>query len=244
MAAYKIIDVSMWNGLIDWEQVKTSGVYGVNIRAGYGCTIDQKDKAFERNWAGAVAAGLHVGAYWYSYATTIDAAKMEANVFLKVLKGKKFDLPVYMDMEEPSQVKLSKSLCTSIVTAFCSVLEAAKYWVGVYSFDGFFGSNLDPIIQGRYSCWVARVEYVKPTYCISYSTWQCSWKAKVQGIVGDVDLNECYVDFPKNIKKNKLNGFTDSYRLTAVKDNIPETEAATSKNRLEAEGYTVDMIQI
>ena len=239
MEAYKVIDVSVWNGNIDWKKVKSSGVYGVIIRAGYGCVASQKDKAFERNYAGAIEAGLHVGAYWYSYAVTVDGSKTEAQVFLDAIKGKAFDLPIYLDMEEMSQVKMSKSACTVMAIAFCTVLETAGYWAGVYSFDSFFGRNLETSIQGRYSCWVACVENVQPRCCKSYSMWQYSWKGKVNGISGDVDCNHCYVNFPENIRKKKLNGCTDTYTITATKSGLCKAEVIVRKNRLEADGYTV-----
>ena len=197
----------MWNGLIDWAKVKASGIYGVIIRAGYGRVISQKDSAFERNYAGALAAGLHIGAYWYSYAESAEVAMIEANVFMQVLKGKKFDLPVYFDIEEAKQVKLSKTICDGMVTEFCTTLEKAGYFAGVYSFDSFFNSNLSTAIVQRFSAWAARVENIKPTSCKAYGMHQYSWLGKVDGCNGDVDMNYCYKDFPAIIKAKKLNGY-------------------------------------
>lgn len=218
----KVIDVSKWNGKINWQKVKESGVEGVIIRAGYGRSISQKDKSFEDYYAGAKLAGLHIGSYWFSYATTVLGAALEASVFLEAIKGKQFDLPVYYDIEESCQRSLSKSVCDSLVTSFCNVLEKAGYFAGVYSFDTFFGTNLSSAIAQRYASWVARVENVKPKYCTSYGMWQYSWKGKVDGISGDVDMNTCYADYPSLIKDKGLNGCLKSIAKYTVTSRIAE----------------------
>lgn len=96
----KGIDVSVHNGDIDWGKVKTDGIGFAIIRAGYGRLASQKDKRFEQNYSGAKAAGIPVGAYWYSYAMNENEARQEADVFLSVIKGKQFEMPVYFDLEE------------------------------------------------------------------------------------------------------------------------------------------------
>lgn len=104
----KGIDVSVWQGDIDFAKVKANGIDFVIIRAGYGKLTSQKDKYFEQNYSRAKAAGLHVGAYWYSYAQSADDAKKEAQTCISVLKGKQFDYPVYFDIEEKSQLNKGK----------------------------------------------------------------------------------------------------------------------------------------
>ena len=205
--AVKIIDVSKHNVINDWKKVKASGVDGVIIRAGYGRHISQKDPTFEKYYYAAKAAGLNVGAYWYSYADSPVDANNEAEVFLTAIKGKQFELPVYFDIEEEKHVAMGKTMCTAMVDAFCSVLEAAGYFAGIYSFDSFFGGNLNAEVQKKYSCWVARVENVKPVYCKSYAMHQYTWKGVVKGISGAVDVSYCYKDFPTIIKKAELNGW-------------------------------------
>ena len=96
----KGIDVSKWQGKIDWQRVEASGIEFAIIRAGYGNSANQKDSFFERNYLGAKTAGLHVGAYWYSYANSFREATLEAKAFQRVIAGKQFDMPVYFDMEE------------------------------------------------------------------------------------------------------------------------------------------------
>ena len=212
----KIIDISKHNGSIDFAKVKADGISGVIIRAGYGRHISQKDPTFETYYAGAKAAGLNVGAYWYSYADNPTDAKTEAAVFLEAIKGKKFELPVYYDIEEESHVALGKTVCSAMVDAFCSVLESAGYFAGVYSFDSFFGGNLNAEVQKKYSCWVARVENVKPVYCKTYAMHQYTWKGAVKGVSGAVDVSYCYKDFPTIIKKAELNGWKRAVTYSVV----------------------------
>ena len=243
----KLIDVSAHNGLIDWQKVKKSGIDGVIIRTGFGQEhASQIDTRFEANYKGCKAVGLPVGVYHYSYAESAAEALLEAEFVLKLLKDKQLEYPVYFDIEEKSQVKLPKEVCDSIVTAFCSKLEKAGYWAGVYSFDGFFSSNLSTAIIQRFSAWVARVENIKPTYCKAYGMHQYSWKGFVSGIVGEVDLNYCFKDFPDLIKSKGLNGFTvkeDTYKITAVKAGLCRAEAVYKQKMFEAEGYTVEVVK-
>lgn len=213
----KIIDISKHNGAIDFAKVKADGISGVIIRAGYGRHISQKDPTFETYYSNAKAAGLNVGAYWYSYADNPSDAKVEAAVFLEAIKGKRFELPLYLDIEEEKHVSLGRTMCTAMVEAFCSAMEAAGYFAGVYSFDSFFGSNLNAQVQKKYSCWAARVENVKPTYCKAYDMHQYTWKGAVKGVSGAVDVSYCYKDFPKIIKNAGLNGWkkATTYSVTA-----------------------------
>jgi GH25 family lysozyme M1 (1,4-beta-N-acetylmuramidase) len=127
MAFFRGIDVSKWNGSIDFTKVKNSGYDFVIIRAGYGKVASQKDENFETNYKNAKSAGLNVGAYWYSYATTTNEAKVEAKLFIECLKGKSFEYPVYVDIEEQKTLKAGKTNVTNIINAFCLELENAGY---------------------------------------------------------------------------------------------------------------------
>lgn len=205
----KLIDVSQWNGMIDWAKVKKAGIDGAIIRTGFGReSASQIDKQFETNYKGAKAVGLNVGAYHYSYATTAAGAAEEAAFVLEILKGKKLEYPIYFDIEEKAQCKLPKAVCDEMVTTFCTILEKAGYFAGVYSFDSFFSSNLSTAIVQRFSAWAARVENIKPTSCKAYGMHQYSWLGVVPGCNGNVDMNYCYKDFPAVIKSKKLNGYT------------------------------------
>jgi GH25 family lysozyme M1 (1,4-beta-N-acetylmuramidase) len=203
-----IIDVSKHNGQIDWTKAKAAGVDAVILRAGYGRVLSQRDPRFEENYKCAKENGIDVGVYWYSYATTPADAVKEAEICLKVIKNKTFEYPIYFDIEEVRHLKLSMAVCGEIVTAFCECLEKNGYFAGVYSFDSFFSTNLDESITKRFAAWVANVSAEKPQYCKDYGMWQFSWKGKIDGIKGDVDMNKAYKDYPAIIKKAKLNGYS------------------------------------
>lgn len=208
MEAIKAIDISHHNGVINFTDVKTSGINTVIIRTGYGkYSTSQIDKRFFENYDKAKSAGCSLGAYHYSYATSPEAAVEEAEAMLKIIGDRKFDLPLFFDIEESKQAKLSKTTCTAMVAAFCNRLEKAGKWAGVYSYDAFFGKNLDEAIVNRYTTWVARVENVQPKVCKRYDIWQYSWKGKIAGIKGDVDMNYVYKDFPMAVRKAHLNGY-------------------------------------
>lgn len=223
----KIVDISKHNGSIDFAKVKADGISGIIIRAGYGRHISQKDPTFEKYYADAKAAGLNVGTYWYSYALSVPEAKLEASVFLEAIRRKQFELPVYFDIEEEKHVALGKTICSAMVDAFCGTMEQAGYFAGVYSFDSFFASNLAESVQKKYTCWVARVENVKPTYCKKYDMHQYTWEGVVKGVSRVVDVSYCYKDFPKIIKENELNGFgkKKSYSVVARMANLSKVKA-------------------
>jgi GH25 family lysozyme M1 (1,4-beta-N-acetylmuramidase) len=202
-----LIDVSKHNGDINWQAVKADcqKIGGAILRAGYGKSVSQKDTRFEKNYREAQAAGLPLGAYWYSYAVSPEEAELEAKAFLRVISGKQFSYPLYYDIEDERQQKLSKAVCSDMVTAFCSILEKAGYFAGVYSYDSFFASNLSEDIPARFTAWAARVERKKPRCCKPHAMWQYSWQGRVDGISGNVDMNECYTDFPGIIARKGLN---------------------------------------
>lgn len=239
----KVIDVSKHNGTIDWTKVKSDGIEGVIVRGGYGRVITQKDKTFEDFYAGAVKVGLHIGAYWYSYAVTVAEAEQEAKAFLECIKGKRFDLPVYLDIEDKTQVPLGKKVCTDIVNAFMGILETAGYFAGVYSFDSFFSTNLDDSVRKRYAVWSARVENVLPKCAPEWGIHQYSWKGKVNGIKGDVDMDNCIKDYPTVIKGAGLNGYikqaADTYKVTAEIGGVTSDKAGYVSTACKNLGMTV-----
>lgn len=203
----KGIDVSKHNGVIDWSKAKNDINFAI-IRAGYGRLASQKDIKFEKNYQGCVDNNIPKGAYWYSYATTVVDIKTEAKVFLETIKGKKFEYPVYLDIEEQSQANLSSITLNAMIKAFCDTLETQGYFVGVYSYDSFF-NKVSTDIQSRYSLWVANTSNV-PQRVKTYGIHQHSFKGSVSGIKGAVDLNNCYIDYPSIIKANGFNSYSKS----------------------------------
>lgn len=209
------IDVSRHNGKIDWQKVKDSGVQFAILRAGYGKIASQKDDRFEENYAGAKAAGLPVGAYWYSYAKTVDEAKQEAAACIEVLKGKRFEFPIWFDQEEKDQFATGKANCSAMIRAFCNALEAAGYWVGLYTSRSILGTHIEDDIKSRYALWVAEWGS-KLNYSSAVGMWQRSSKGSIPGISGDVDLDISYVDYPTKIKAKGLNGFEKTGKLEDI----------------------------
>ena len=188
----KGIDVSEHQGVIDWAKVAKDGVQFAVIRAGYGRELSQKDKQFERNYAGAKAAGIKVGAYWYSYANSVERGEQEARACLKVLEGKRFELPIFFDQEyEKSILALSNKTRTDIVLKFLETVKGAGRKVGLYSSTNFITTKLQTDRLTTYPLWLA--EYgSKLHYTGKVWAWQYTSKGRVAGIKGNVDCNHGY----------------------------------------------------
>lgn len=200
------IDVSKWQGDINWNEVKASGVQFAMLRAGYGRFAGQADETFETNYKNAKAAGMYVGAYHYSYAKTADQAKEEARYCLSLLKGKVFDFPICYDVEDDSQKDLSKDEIADIVTAFCETLENAGYYVCVYMNLHWLNTKLREDIFEKYDIWLAH--WVQQTaFARAYGIWQYSSNGTVNGISGRVDLDYAYKNYPRIMEANGLNGY-------------------------------------
>ena len=192
----KGIDVSEHQGVIDWTKVAKDGVQFAVIRAGYGRELSQKDKQFERNYAGAKAAGIQVGAYWYSYANSVERGEQEARTCLKVLEGKRFELPIFFDQEyEKSILALSNKTRTDIVLKFLETVKGAGRKVGLYSSTNFITTKLQANRLTAYPLWLA--EYgSKLHYTGKVWAWQYTSKGRVAGIRGNVDCNHGYFAQP------------------------------------------------
>ena len=232
----KGIDVSYAQGKIDWDKVKISGrVEFALLRTGYGKEISQTDSTFERNYSECKRLGIPCGAYWYSYAKSAEEAKQEAKVFLQVIKGKSFEYPVYIDLEEKSQFALGKKICSDIVQAFCDVMENAGYYAGLYCSTSYLDSHISDSIKNRYAIWVAQYND-KCTYTGDYGIWQHSvaghpvydyvGAGRVYGVDGQCDLDYAYIDYPSIIKSAGLNGFSKP-------DFSPDSEEKPKKSTLE-----------
>ena len=204
--AVKGIDVSKWQGDVDFENVRGAGYKFVMINAGYGRYISQKDSCFEENYRRAKAAGLDVGAYWYSYAVSAHEAEQEAEVFLQAVKGKSFEYPLCYDIEDKSQRGLSKKVIGEMVDAFCDKLEKAGYYAAVYSYANFLTEKVPVKCRERYDVWVAAYGVDKPPYDMAYGMWQYTSSGRVRGVSGDCDCDRAYKDYPEIMREKGLNG--------------------------------------
>ena len=152
----KLIDVSTWNGNIDWDKVYKSGVRYAMIRSSFGIeNPNQIDNKFVRNIENAIKVGIKCGIYHYSYARSVAEAKKEADFCLKTIKNYKIDLPVAFDIEDSSQTNLGKDALTSIVIAFCDRIKSAGYTPMLYCNPSWLNSYLhkDKLI-GKYDLWL------------------------------------------------------------------------------------------
>lgn len=184
------LDVSDWQYSIDFNKVKADGYDYVIIRAGYGKETYQKDARFEENYKNAKAAGLKVGAYWYSYATSTAEALEEAKACLYCIDGKTFDMPLYYDVEETSQAYLSKSELTNLVDSFCSTIESNGYKAGVYSNNSMYDNMDKEYLKNKYSTWLAQID--GDFTAITDDLHQYTWAQNVDGISTNVDCNYIY----------------------------------------------------
>ncbi|MCM1168194.1 MAG: CHAP domain-containing protein [Lachnospiraceae bacterium] len=220
----KGIDVSGYQGVIDFNKVKASGKQFVIIKAGYSTsTVD----TFETNYKNAKTAGLHVGAYWYSYAETLADGKAEAQAFIKAVKGKQFDFPLYMDLEESSQFKKGKKFCSDLVTTFCSELENAGLFAGLYCSTSPLETYITEDVRKKYVIWCADYRG-KCYYKGDYGIWQ-SGTGKVNGIDGDCDIDTGYVDYSTIIINGGFNGYPKKTTVNTANTNTTNTSTTAKK---------------
>ena len=221
----KGIDVSVHQGDIDWKKAKSDAVEFAILRAGYGWALSQKDAQFEKNYAGCKANGIPVGAYWYSYALSVDEAKKEAEVCMKSVENKVFEYPIYFDIENKTQLALAEEQLQKITVAFCDELEAAGYWVGIYSYKSFLEANFTPEILNRYAVWVAHTGVTQTNFRYPHGTWQYSHTGKIAGINGNVDLNYGYIDYPRLVKAAGRNGFSKNDKEQSVTHTVVKNDS-------------------
>lgn len=193
------IDVSKWNGTIDWNQVKASGVSYVIIRCGYrgssqGALIE--DPKYKANIEGATKAGLKVGVYFFSQAIDEVEAVQEASMVLSLVQGYKISYPIFLDVEASGgrADNISKETRTAVCKAFCQTIQNSGYTAGIYANKTWLTSKIDTSQLGSYKIWLAQYA-AQPTYTGRYELWQYKDSGSVPGISGHVDLNLSYLGY-------------------------------------------------
>ena len=190
-----IIDVSEHQGNINWDQVKSTGVEGVIIRCGYGDNIaSQDDKQWKRNADECTRLGIPFGVYIYSYATSMAQAESEAQHVLRCVKGYKLSYPIYLDLEHAG----TEAGAVERAKRFGDIIEAAGYWCGIYANLNWWNNYLPGL--DRFTKWIAQYNSSCDYVGKNKDMWQYSSSGRVAGISENVDMNECYRDFPKEIK--------------------------------------------
>ena len=203
-------DLSKFNRYVDMRLAKKNGMDFVILKAGSG--YSGEDPKFQQNYNNAKAAGLNVGAYWYSYAVNVEEAKEEAVRYMKILGKKQFEYPVYLDFEDPSQRKIPKETKTDMAIAFMSILEKNGFYTGLYSSGSWINNQFERERLKDYDIWIAHWHVTNPNcYTPDYGMWQFTNKSKIKGVPdtgeGGVDMNYSYKNYPKIIKDAKLNNF-------------------------------------
>ncbi len=210
---FKGIDVSKWNGNINWDKVKSAGINFAIVREGYGKRDPrQVDKKFKDNINGAKSVGIHTSVYHYSYADSVEDAINEARFCLENIEGFKLEYPVIIDVEDKEQLKLNNRQRTDIVKAFCSEIEKHGYYAMFYCNLNWLNNYLykDELLP-KYDLWLAQWNIDKPS--CTCGIWQYSSTGKIDGIDGNVDLDVSYKNYPEIMKTKGLNGFSKSNNL-------------------------------
>ena len=193
------IDVSKFNGSINWSQVRNSGVSYVIIRSGYrGSTVGAlvEDPMFRTNIKGATSAGLKVGIYFFTQAVNEVEAVEEASMVLSQVSGYKISYPIFLDVEGSGGRgdKIDSATRTRVINAFCQTIQNSGYTAGVYASKSWLQGKFNPGALGNYKIWLAQYN-TNPTYSGRYNLWQYSSKGKVSGISGNVDMNLSYLGY-------------------------------------------------
>ena len=209
----KGIDVSSHQGLIDWAKVKAAGIEFAIVRAGYGQYSTQVDAKAHQNIFGALGAGLHVGAYWFSYATTPEEAKAEADLCADTIEKYKgqLDFPVYFDYEYDSEIYSkqkgitpTQALRESLAKAFCEEIEARGWRAGVYTNLDYLRTRWRKEALNAWELWLADYTGGPDIEC---GMQQTGSTGRVDGISGNVDTDTAFADYPALIKSDGWNGY-------------------------------------
>ena len=194
----KGIDVSSHQGIINWGKVKNSVDFAI-IRLGYGDNVEsQDDKQFLNNVKGCIDNGIPFGVYLYSYAKNLSGTESiasEVNHCLRQLnKISQKPFCVYLDMEDASTIYLKKIMLTNFALEFCKQITKAGYRAGIYANENWFKNylNCSTIASYGYSIWCAKYSSNKPNITSNYDIWQYSDNGKIDGINGNVDMNELF----------------------------------------------------
>ena len=214
----------------NWATV-SKNVDFVIIRCGYGKNYTNQDDAqWENNVKACEKYNIPYGVYLYSYATSTDAAKSEAEHALRLIKGHKPQYPVFLDLEESSIAKLGKAKILEIAKTFCYYIEKAGYTFGIYANTNWFNNYLTDSWYNSKIKWLAQY-YKEVTYKGSYDIWQYSDSGKVSGIDRVVDMNFCYLSFvPGDINNDGKVTASDARKILRIASGLESASGQAKKN--------------
>ncbi len=226
----KGIDISHHQGNIDFDKLKGNIDFAM-IRTSYGAFYE--DRNYKQNIAGLERIGVPYGLYHFSYATSVEAAKKEAEGFLNLIKNYKPMYPVVIDIESSQQTSTVRGdTLVDIADTFCKMVQDSGYYVMIYANLDYFNNKLNNSSLDDYDKWLAQWSS-KPTYSKPFGIWQYSSKGSIPGISGNVDLDIAYKDYPSIIASKKLNnydGTTNSDGNSSEGSNVSEINYVVKKN--------------
>lgn len=199
-----ILDVSKWQGSINWDKVKASGkIDGVMLRVlGSKGGKPYLDPYFARNYAECARLGLPVGGYYYTCAVTQRQTEEELAALKTALRGKTFQLPLAIDVEDPRLRSLDPAKLSALVAEAAAQLEAWGLYAMVYTYTNFADTALDMAALAAYDLWIADYRGTRPTR--KHGMWQYTSSGRVLGISGPVDLSHAYKDYATIIQRKGL----------------------------------------
>lgn len=204
------VDISSHQQGLKIYEIKNAGFEFAILRAGftgYGANRSKNtDSCFAGWYEEAKKIGLPIGAYYYSCAKTREEGIAEANYLYEIIKGKQFEFPIYMDVEEVRWQANDKAGVTEAIIGFCDTLESKGFFVGIYASTSWFYDKIDTEKLNRYTKWVANWSKNKPNFKFNaFDLWQHTDNLKIAG--RQIDGNKSYRNFPEEIKASGLNGF-------------------------------------
>lgn len=210
----KGLDLSKWNAGLNLNDVKNAGYGFVILRGAYtsngSVRTKHKDISFETFYQQAKALGIPAGVYYYSCAITRAEGISEAEFLIEnCLKGKQFEFPIYIDVEDNNWQYNKKNKVTDAILGFCDHLRNNGYYAGVYASKGWFDSFIDYTRLDEYTKWLACWRSIAPKMPFAYDMWQYSDSGKIGSF--RVDTNEAIIDFESIIKSKGLNGYSESH---------------------------------
>lgn len=208
---FTYIDVSRYQGKIDWQKVKDAGIQGAFLKtvstnsAFGGIYIDQY---YEYNYAECKRLGIPVGVYYYTYAQTKATADAELAKFKEAVWGKSFELPLVVDVEDNLLKPLSKEALTDLVEYAVNTIESWGCYAMVYTYLNYQNTELDMGRLAKYDLWLARYRSTRPS-SPTHGIWQFTSSGTVPGVTGNVDMDYAYKDYPQIISSKGLNNLTE-----------------------------------
>ena len=241
----KGIDVSEFQGSIDWSKVKNDGIEFAILKLGniYDYDANYKDSKFETNYKNARAQGIKIGAYIYNYCNTVDTLKEGLEWALEQLDGKKLDMPIYLDMEDKDIQGETVETLTNQCNEFARFVQDKNYKAGVYANVNWLKNKLNPSeFDKDISVWAAQY-YTECQYTGNYDIWQYTSSGKVSGISGNCDMNYLYNE---NIIEESTTTGNDKKSVDELAKEVIDGkwgDGEERKKKLEEAGYDYNAVQ-